>query len=59
MSTAAQAPFLQDEILRTPATARLYLALEQNAQHGALPLGTDINEIVRDAQDVITRRNGW
>ncbi|MEU3950518.1 hypothetical protein [Streptomyces sp. NPDC029526] len=41
---------MQDEILRTPAKARLYLMLEQNAQHGALPPGTDINEIVRDAQ---------
>ncbi|MEV1062759.1 hypothetical protein [Streptomyces sp. NPDC050263] len=41
---------MQDEILRTPATARLYLMLEQNAQHGALPPGVDINEIVRYAQ---------
>ncbi|MFJ9740099.1 hypothetical protein [Streptomyces sp. NPDC101166] len=48
--TAARIRFMQDEILRTPATARLYLTLEQNAQHGALPPGTDINEIVRDAQ---------
>ncbi|MFC8517756.1 hypothetical protein [Streptomyces sp. NPDC057257] len=48
--TVARIRFMQEEILRTPATARLYLMLEQSAQHGALPPGADINEIVRDAQ---------
>ncbi|MFD5842316.1 hypothetical protein [Streptomyces chartreusis] len=48
--TAARIRFMQDEVLRTPATARLYLMLEQNAQHGALPPGIDIDEIVRDVQ---------
>ena len=48
--TAARIRFMQDEILRTPATARIYLMLEQGAQHGALPPGVDIDEIVRDVQ---------
>ncbi|MGW7313652.1 hypothetical protein [Streptomyces sp. NPDC054865] len=48
--TAARIRFMQDEILRSPATARLYLMLEQNAPHGALPPGGDVDQLVRDVQ---------
>ncbi|MEU3512912.1 hypothetical protein ABZ733_34665 [Streptomyces longwoodensis] len=48
--TAARIRFMQDEILRTPATARLYLMLEQSTHHGALPPGIDIEQVVRDVQ---------
>ncbi|MET8345908.1 hypothetical protein [Streptomyces microflavus] len=48
--TAARVRFMQDEILRTPATARLYLLLEQTAHHGYLPPGVDADQIVRDVQ---------
>ncbi|MFF4765107.1 MULTISPECIES: hypothetical protein [unclassified Streptomyces] len=48
--TSARIRFMQDEILRTPATARLYLLLEQNAHHGHLPPGTDTDQIVREVQ---------
>ncbi|WP_431993371.1 hypothetical protein [Streptomyces albogriseolus] len=48
--TAARIRFMQDEILRTPATARLYLLLEQTAHHGYLPPGVDADQIVRDVQ---------
>ncbi|GAA2518676.1 hypothetical protein [Streptomyces longisporus] len=48
--TSARIRFMQDEILRTPATARLYLLLEQTAHHGYLPPGVDADQIVRDVQ---------
>ncbi|MEV7678083.1 hypothetical protein AB0O64_05910 [Streptomyces sp. NPDC088341] len=48
--TTARIRFMQDEILRTPATARLYLMLEQTAHHGFLPPGVDADQIVRDVQ---------
>ncbi|MFF4308447.1 hypothetical protein [Streptomyces sp. NPDC001601] len=48
--TVARIRFMQDEILRTPATARLYLMLEQTAHHGVMPPGVDADQIVRDVQ---------
>ncbi|MFJ3615431.1 hypothetical protein [Streptomyces hydrogenans] len=48
--TAARIRFMQEEILRTPATARLYLMLEHTAPHGVLPPGVGADQIVRDVQ---------
>lgn len=47
---SARIRFMQDEILRTPATARLYMLLEQTAHHGYLPPSVDVDQIVRDVQ---------
>ncbi|NML55506.1 hypothetical protein HHL19_36115 [Streptomyces sp. R302] len=45
---SARIRFMQDEILRTPATARLYLMLEQAGQE--LPPGTDVDALVKAVQ---------
>ncbi|GAA2133281.1 hypothetical protein GCM10009760_09280 [Kitasatospora kazusensis] len=48
--TAARIRFMEEEILRNPATARLYLMLEQTSRHGELPPGVDADQIVREVQ---------
>ncbi|MFF3290884.1 hypothetical protein [Streptomyces sp. NPDC003023] len=45
---SARIRFMQEEILRTPATARLYLMLEQAGQE--LPSGTDVDALVKAVQ---------
>lgn len=47
---AARMAFMRSEILRDPASARIYLMMENTAQHGAPPPGADIDDIVRQVQ---------
>ncbi len=47
---AARIRFMEEEILRTPATARLYLMLEQTRHLGHLPPGVDVDQVVREVQ---------
>ncbi|WP_053637396.1 hypothetical protein [Streptomyces sp. XY152] len=50
----ARETFLREEILANPAAARLYGLLEGASQHwsrlGGPPMGTDINDLVREVQ---------
>lgn len=47
---AARIAFMRSQILRDPASARIYLLLDNSAQHGVLPPGADIDELVREVQ---------
>lgn len=48
--TAARMAFMRSQVLQDPASARIYLLMENSVQHGGLPPGTDIDEIVRQVQ---------
>ncbi|GAA1181649.1 hypothetical protein GCM10009664_54740 [Kitasatospora gansuensis] len=47
---AARIRFMEEEILRTPAKARLYLMLEQTGHRGLLAPGIDVDQVVREVQ---------
>ncbi|MFF2185097.1 hypothetical protein [Streptomyces sp. NPDC058155] len=48
--TLARINFMNDEILRTPGSARIYLMLENTVRLGTLPPGTDVDLLVREVQ---------
>ncbi|MEU0102833.1 hypothetical protein [Streptomyces sp. NPDC006267] len=46
----ARMKFMHEEILRTPASARIYLMLENSARLGVLPPGLDVDGVVQEIQ---------
>jgi hypothetical protein len=48
--TEARMAFMRSQILRDPASARIYLLLDNSAQHGVLPPGAAVDELVREVQ---------
>ncbi|MEU1823751.1 hypothetical protein ABZ502_15160 [Streptomyces abikoensis] len=48
--TLARVSFMRDEILRSPATARLYMMLENSTRFGVLPPDADMDRVVREVQ---------
>lgn len=48
--TLDRVSFMYDEILRSPASARIYLMLENSARLGALPPDMDVDTVVREVQ---------
>jgi hypothetical protein len=46
----ARVNFMYDEILRTPASARIYLLLEHHVRVGALPPDLDVDRVIREVQ---------
>ncbi|MEU3072703.1 hypothetical protein [Streptomyces laurentii] len=48
--TQARMQFMREEVLHSPASARIFLMLENSSRLGMLPPGTDVDGVIREIQ---------